>query len=359
MQNPFTHTPGIAGNANIPTMLENEIYENFKFTPPSEHVYKIIGVRGSGKTVILGNVMRYYRAEEQRKDGWLVYELSSSRNPVKSMISYMMMEPEISDLRTKGKVDFSFTVPILGLNVSAGLEDEDISIYDEEVVIEKVVETLVRKKKKILIGIDDIAKTPAMTEFCSIYAKLIRKQTDEGYPWPVYLICSGVYENYYDLGEVDNLTFFKRAAEIKTVPLSTPDIALKYETTLAITESDAIKYAKETRGFAYAYQVFGSNYFQYKNEGIDYIKKAAKSELFSQCYEKIWKELPKGEKELLRIIASGTNKRHDIMPKMNNGKNYQVYSTKLKNMGILIAENRGEVQFTLPYFDEYIQKYGD
>ncbi len=98
-----------------------------------------------------------------------------------------------------------------------------------------------------------------MTEFCSIYAKLIRKQTDEGVPWHVYLICSGVYENYYDLGEVDNLTFFKRAAELRTVPLNTPDIALKYETALAITESDAIKYAKETKGLAYAYQVSEKN----------------------------------------------------------------------------------------------------
>ncbi len=148
MQNPFTHILGIAGKANIPTMLENEIYENFKSNPPSEHVYKIIGVRGSGKTVISGNIMRHYRSEEMRKDGWFVYELSSSRNPVKSMISYMMMEPEISELRTKRKIDFSFTVPVLGLNVSAGMEDEDMSIYDEEVVIEKIIETLIKKTNR-------------------------------------------------------------------------------------------------------------------------------------------------------------------------------------------------------------------
>ncbi|MBQ9504229.1 MAG: hypothetical protein IJU93_04405, partial [Lachnospiraceae bacterium] len=38
--------------------------------------------------------------------------------------------------------------------------------------------------------------------------------------WPVFLICSGVYHNFHELGESKNLTFFKRAAEVSTEPLS-------------------------------------------------------------------------------------------------------------------------------------------
>ena len=38
-------------NINLEEILENFVYEN-----PSESVYKITGVRGSGKTVILAKV---------------------------------------------------------------------------------------------------------------------------------------------------------------------------------------------------------------------------------------------------------------------------------------------------------------
>ena len=55
MQNPFTttfsKTPG--NTHSIHTEKTEEILENFIYDNPSESVYKITGVRGSGKTVIL------------------------------------------------------------------------------------------------------------------------------------------------------------------------------------------------------------------------------------------------------------------------------------------------------------------
>ena len=57
MQNPFTTTfSKIPANTYIPTEQEQEIIENFSYDNPSESVYKITGVRGSGKTVLLAKV---------------------------------------------------------------------------------------------------------------------------------------------------------------------------------------------------------------------------------------------------------------------------------------------------------------
>ena len=212
-----------------------------------------------------------------------------------------------------------------------------------------------------MIGIDDIAKTEAMTELCSVYAKLIRN-TLEGEiaaPWPVYLICSGVYQNFYELGEVPNLTFFKRAAELRTEPFPMPAMAIKYEDMAQMEEDEAISFAKMTKGFAYAYQVFGSAYFEYKDKGEEYVLKQAKSELFSQCYEKIWKELPNGEREILRIVSSGPKKRKEVLEELKGKGSYQVNSTALKKMGLLTdsSESYGVAEITLPFFGEYIQKY--
>ena len=357
MKNPFTHTPGRTGDANIATSLEEKVYENFMYPSPSESVYKIIGIRGSGKTVLLGNILRHYRSAEMKKEGWLVFELSSARSPIHTLISYLMEEPAAKKVLLKEKAGFNVSIPVVGIGASLDTKTEP----DEEVRLEQLVRILIKAKKKILIGIDDIAKTQQMAEFCSVYAKLIRNTTEDetASPWPVYLICSGVYQNFHELGEVKNLTFFKRAAELKTEFFPTPAMAIRYEELLGMEEKDAISYAKMTNGFAYAYQVIGHAYFEHRSKGREHVLKQAKSELFSQCYEKIWKELPEGEREIIRVVSAGPKKRKDVLEELSGKGSYQVNSTALKRMGLLAdgAESYGIAEITLPFFGEYVQKY--
>ena len=49
--NPFTRTPGVAGAAFIDMHYADEIIENFENDYSSKYVYKIVGLRGSGKSV--------------------------------------------------------------------------------------------------------------------------------------------------------------------------------------------------------------------------------------------------------------------------------------------------------------------
>lgn len=357
MKNPFTHTPGRVGDANISTTIEEKVYENFRYPQPSECVYKITGIRGSGKTVIFGNILRHYKSDEMKTEGWLVYDLSSARNPINTLISYLLLEPEVKKALLSEKTSLSVSIPVVG--ISAGFDTK--TDIDAEVRLEQLIGILIKAKKKILIGIDDIAKTDEMAEFCSVYAKLIRNTMEDeiAVPWPVYLICSGVYQNFYELGEVPNLTFFKRAAELKTEVFPMPAMAIKYEDKTGMKEDMAISFAKMTKGFAYAYQVFGSAYFEHKDKGEEYVVKHAKSELFSQCYEKIWKELPDGEREILKVISNGPKKRKQVIEELKNKGSYQVNSNALKKMGLLAdsAESYGIAEITLPFFGEYIQKY--
>ena len=356
MKNPFTHTPGRVGDANIETDKELEIYNNFEYDVPSEAVYKIVGIRGSGKTVILGNILRHYRNEEMKKLGWLVYDLSSARNLIKTLISYLSLEPEVRAKLLTEKASVSLNTPIISASLNL---NNDYS--DEEVQLEQLLSILVKSGKKILIGIDDVAKTEEMTQFCSVFAKFLRYEISEEdpRPWPVYLICTGIYKNLFELGEAPNLTFFKRAAEIKTEPFSIPAMSLKYEITLDVNEEEAIKLARMTKGFAYAYQVLGSAYFANRSSNLDYILKVAKGDLFSHCYEKIWSELPEGEREILRIVSSGAKKRQNVLLEMKNKNSYQVNSNSLKKQGLLedSAAAYGVADITLPFFGEYIEKY--
>ena len=356
MKNPFTHTPGSAGDALIDTEKEDILIENFNYDIPPEFVYKICGVRGSGKTVILGNVLRYFKQDERKKAGWLAYDLSSTRDPLKTLISYLSLLPEMKKLVGLSKASIAISLPF----ASAGIDAND-TFYDDEVILEQMLRTLIERHKKILIVIDDIAKTKEMTDFCSVYAKLIRNTTRKGdkRPWPLYLICSGVYKNLYELGEVANLTFFKRAAEIKTEALSLPAMTIKYELKLNIDEERAKELAVLTKGFAYAYQVLGSTYFDNGGEDFEKVLKIAKSDLFSHCYEKIWSELPEGEREIMRIIAEKPMRRQDVLERMKNKGSYQVNSNNLRKQGLLVDSKTayGMAEILLPFFGEYIIEY--
>ena len=73
MQNPFTTTfSKMPEQSYITTEEPAEIIENFSYEFPSESVYKITGVRGSGKTVVLAKVEEEFQKPEQREKGWLV-----------------------------------------------------------------------------------------------------------------------------------------------------------------------------------------------------------------------------------------------------------------------------------------------
>lgn len=64
MQNPFSTTFSKTPELTyIATEQPNEILNNYAYDSPSESVYKITGVRGSGKTVILAKV----EAESRKK----------------------------------------------------------------------------------------------------------------------------------------------------------------------------------------------------------------------------------------------------------------------------------------------------
>ena len=57
MQNPFTTTfSKIPKYTYIHTEKTEEVLENFIYDRPSESVYKVTGVSGSGKTVILAKI---------------------------------------------------------------------------------------------------------------------------------------------------------------------------------------------------------------------------------------------------------------------------------------------------------------
>ena len=213
MQNPFTTTFSKTPEYTyIHTEKTEEILENFIYDNPSESVYKITGVRGSGKTVILAKVEEELRTNESRYINWLVFDVNPARD-ILGQIAAMLVKAGFGsqDKKTTG-INLSATVMGTGGGIGYTAENNN-NFFDIGVEVETMIQAAQKKGKKILIGIDEVSKSEEMIKFASEYGRWLRA----GYP--VYFVCTGLYENIQELSNVKNLTFFRRAATVKTEPL--------------------------------------------------------------------------------------------------------------------------------------------
>lgn len=352
MQNPFTTTfSKIPDYTYIPTDQTEDIIENFSYDSPSESLYKITGVRGSGKTVLLAKIEEEFCSKERAGEGWIVYRITPTRDMLKQLASALYKEDFI---RTHYKSkSFNASANILGSGGGIGVaHTEQDELFDLGIELDRMLQETAKAGKRILIGVDEVSKTPEMVIFASEFGKWLRA----GYP--IYMVCTGLYENIEQLYNVRNLTFFRRATTVKTEPLNMIRMSEMYKNRLSIDIAEAKELARITKGYPYAFQELGILYFKKKKtEEIDEIIGSLKTELFSYAYEKIWEELSGEDRALIRIL-SGKNefKREEILKAMEKPANYSTYRDRLIRKGIIVAR-RAYVSLTLPYFGDYVREY--
>ena len=82
MNNPFTLSFGKKPLQYISRIMQtNQIIESFNAEIPSNQIFMITGVRGSGKTVMMTNIADEIRADES----WIVVELNPMRDLLQSL----------------------------------------------------------------------------------------------------------------------------------------------------------------------------------------------------------------------------------------------------------------------------------
>ena len=253
--NPFTRTPGVAGAAFIDTHQADEIIQSFESDLSSRYVFKIVGLRGSGKSVEYRNIINTMR----QKKGWLVYTLSAAGNPITTLVANLSKESFIDDrvhatsvsaggnteanaFFVKGSANFGITKT----------SERNTQYFSEEAELSEMIQKANDKGYKILVGIDDIAKTQEMIKFLSIWGAMLLDDRKH-----IYFVCTGLAKNIEDFAEEPNLTFFKRSDPVEIGPLNKYAIALMYRELLGVGENEAVTLSRFTCGYAYAYQVLG------------------------------------------------------------------------------------------------------
>ncbi len=353
MQNPFTTTFSKTPEYTyIATRKTDEILENFSYENPSESVYKITGVRGSGKTVILAKIEEEFRDEKNQKKGWLVLDLNSTRDML-GQIAAMLHKEGFGESDVKSRsVTVSASVLGNGGGIGYSSEKED-PFFDIGVEVESMIQQVQKAGKKILIGIDEVSKTQEMIKFTSEYGRWLRAK------YPVYLVCTGLFENIQEVSNVKNLTFFRRATTIKTEPLNMVRMSEMYKKQLHVDADEARRMAKCTKGYAYAFQELGVLYFKKREfETLEDLIPDLKTELFTYSYEKIWEEMTETDRFLLSLLVEKEEyKREEVLDLMGDrAGNYSMYRDRLIKRGIL-ESRQAYISLALPYFADYIKEY--
>lgn len=170
-----------------------------------------------------------------------------------------------------------------------------------------------------------------MVEFIRAYQGFLIDRYD------VRLLMTGLEKNISKLESDRSLTFLFRAPRIQLTSLSLAAIYESYKSTFDVSEDDAIKLAKATKGYALAYQVLGDILFR---TGERTLSKKVLSEfdvkLNDWSYRTIWSELSNEEKRCLFCISSGASSNKELMEKLNITKGaLSIYKNKLLKEGLI------------------------
>ncbi|MCI9628939.1 MAG: ATP-binding protein [Eggerthellaceae bacterium] len=336
--NPYTLTFG-----KEPTQLiarakhSHQIIESFVDEPSTQQVYMITGVRGSGKTVFMTETAHTLGAEKD----WVVIELNPEKDLLTSLASKLSSENELARLFQDAEINLSF--------FGFGLEVKGVSPVTEiETAIEKMLKSLKRKGKRLLVCIDEVTNTSQMKAFAAAFQIFLRQDL------PIYLLMTGLFENINALQNEKSLTFLYRAPKIHLGPLNIGTISEDYQAVLKLNKEEGLALAKLTKGYSFAFQVLG--YFTWENpDDSQASQQLARQYLDEYAYEKIWAELSRKDRKILYGIAqikSGSIKEIRELLEMSTNE-FNPYRQRLMRKGIISGDERGYVRILLPFFDQY------
>lgn len=341
MENPFTLTFGKEPLNKIDrSWQKEEIIENFSGNHPSNQVYMITGVRGSGKTVLLTEIGKHFG----KMDDWIVIDLTPELDLLKSFAAELYNYRGLMDVFRRAKLNLSF----LGIGIEI---DGAEQITDLNVAIRRMLESIRAEGKKVLITIDEAVCNKTMREFASVFQIYMRQEL------PVFLVLSGLYEKIHELQNEKTLTFLCRVPTVELQPLNIGRIADRYQKIFNLSDDVALDMAKETRGYSFAFQVLGYLTWKEKTDWRSVIPEY-RQYLEEYVYQKLWSEISQKDKEILIGMVNVEDMHVGVIREYLgiSSSLFGIYRQRLIKKGIIIASSYGCLSFALPQFEVFVQQ---
>lgn len=344
MQNPFSLNFGAVPTLYIPRREEQKaIIDDFMSEIPSSNIYMILGVRGSGKTVLMKATAKKLAQEKN----WLHIDLNAEL-PLLPALAAELEKSLGSRSRVKAEMRGEIMLTSLGISVE-GKENAYAALQSD---IDEMLQKLKKKNKRILITIDEAANSENMRAFTTAFQHFIRAEL------PVFLIMTGLYKNIRALQNAKSQTFLRRAPRVTLKAISLLRIAAEYADVFEIDRDRAMVLAKHTNGYSYAFQLLGYLLTSRKKTDVtDSILLEYIATLEEASYEKIWEELSPGEK---RVAMAAASLEHPTSQNIRealdlDANTLSTYKDTLSKSGLLVTGvDYGSIRFALPYFKDFL-----
>lgn len=341
MSNPFTLSFGKSPEEYISRIEQtDEIVGTFCDERPSNQVFMLTGVRGSGKTVLMTTI-----AAKLRKDPeWIVLDLNPERDLLNAMAAGLYSQEHLHAAFLKAKIDLS----LLGIGVHV---EDAFPISDVEVALDRMLEIVRKQSRRVLVTVDEVTNNSYMRVFVSAFQILIRKDL------PVFLLMTGLYENISRIQDEKSLTFLYRAPKITMGPLDKAAVTGSFAKIFLLDTEKAKHLADLTKGYPFAYQVLGYLCWEHNcAENPEEILDEYDQRLSEYVYSKIWAELSLKDKAVVTAMAEEKTATQDIMKSAEMNKSeFSQYRSRLLKKGIVYAPERGRLEFILPRFDLFVR----
>jgi ribosomal protein L20A (L18A) len=282
----------------------------------------------------------------ENEKNWIVIELIPNYDMLEQFASALYDSSIMNKIFNNKTFGFSFS----GISFSISGEKPITNVIS---LIEVLLDRMKKSDKNILIAVDEVSNNDYVKTFTQAFQLLIRKD------YPIHLLMTGLYQNIYELQNDKDLTFLYRAPKISLEPLNLAAITNSYQELLNITKEEALLLAKETKGYAYAYQVLGHLVFEKQNPKLD-DKLYAKYDQYLEeyVYEKMYSELSSNDKKILKAFTSDDiNSVDNLLLKSKMKKNvFSVYRDRLIKRGIIESPEYGKLLLKLPRFYEFLER---
>ncbi len=345
-ENPYTLQfsfipPQYITRQNLTTDIINDLTKKV----PAFRGHFLTGVRGCGKTVMMADISN----KMNEKDDWITVDIENPEgNILDSLARGLYRIPVLKALFVKAKLDLS----VLGLGVS--IEKAELIASNENDAIDFMLKILKKANKKVLVTIDEVTYCKEIASFSHSLSSYARA----GYE--IYVLMTGLKENIKSIKNDKSLTFLYRAKEHVLDPLNITAIIADYQKVLNVNRDKAENMAWLTKGYSFAFQALGYLYWDAlsKSEKVDFEELIT---IFDQylaefVYEKIWSELAKTEKEVLKVISQNdvtVVKEIRNLLSMDSSK-FSVYRNRLMDKGLINGSEYGKVKLVLPRFKEFV-----
>lgn len=339
--------PFVLNFGKVPTqyisreIIIDEIVQEMLEEDAQNNCFMLTGTRGSGKTVTM-------TAIEQRiseSEDWIVIRLNAERKMLESLVGKLYDSREFI---TKF-VDANINLSKFGIGLDITTKSP---VADIESALEILLKEIQKKKKKLLVTVDEASNTPSMREFASSFQILIRED------FPIFLLMAGLYENISDLKNEKNLTFLYRTPQYEMEPLNLTLIADRYSKVFGIEKEKAMDMAIITKGYPFAYQAMGKYVWDDEHHEVnDSVLGKFDEALSHYVYKKMWSELSEKDKWFMSfIVKKDVTPVSELLEETKQKKNeFSQYRERLRDKGLIDVSDRGLIKLKLPRFDVFVK----